>query len=68
MTILYHPRPERWPQFTLRGLLIAVTVSAMLLPWVMAEYRAWQARRDSQPIGIWGIDGDDLVPTVPGSF
>jgi hypothetical protein len=26
MTTLYHPRPERWPQFTLRGLLALVTV------------------------------------------
>jgi hypothetical protein len=26
---LYHPRPERWPQFTLRGLLIATTLSAI---------------------------------------
>ena len=27
---LYHPRPERWPQFTLKGLLIGVTLAALL--------------------------------------
>ena len=30
MTTLYHPRPERWPQFTLRGLLFAVTLTGLV--------------------------------------
>jgi hypothetical protein len=41
---LYHPRPERWPQFSLRGLLVVVTLAGLLMPWAVAEYRAWQAR------------------------
>jgi len=35
MTTLYHPRPERWPQCTL---LVVVTLTALLLPWAVAEY------------------------------
>ena len=34
---LYHPRPERWPQFSLWGLLIVVTLAALLMPWVIVE-------------------------------
>ena len=28
---LYHPRPGRWPQFTLRGLFVLVTVFACIM-------------------------------------
>ena len=45
MTPLYHPRPDRWAQFSLRGLLIAVTLAALLMPWAITEYRAWQQLR-----------------------
>lgn len=45
-TTLYHPRPERWPQFTLRGLLIAVTLTALLMPQLLAEYRRWEAEQE----------------------
>jgi len=38
-TPLYHPRPERWPQFTLRGLLVATVLVALLMPQLVAEYR-----------------------------
>ena len=44
MTALYHPRPERWPQFTLRGLMIAMVLAAVLsatvLPQAIRAYRA----------------------------
>ena len=36
---LYHPRPERWPQFTLRGLLIGLTVLGVLLGWTSAQMK-----------------------------
>jgi len=36
---LYHPRPERWPQFTVKGLLIAVTLAALLMPCLVAAHR-----------------------------
>src|SRR4051812_7921032 len=32
MTALYHPRPNRWPQVSLRGLLTVVTLAALLTP------------------------------------
>jgi hypothetical protein len=50
---LYQPRPERWPQFTLRGLFVVVTLAALLMPWAVAEYRAWQARRAVPPVSIF---------------
>jgi len=49
MTPLYHPRPKRWPQFTLRGLLVVVTLAALLMPWAIAEYRWWREWRDASP-------------------
>ena len=57
MTPLYHPRPERWPQFSLRRLLIATTLTALLLPWAVAEYRAW--------IEIVHVEMSDTEP-LPG--
>ena len=54
---LYHPRPERWPQFSLRGLLVAVTLAALVTAWGVAEYRKWQAAH--QPV-------NDLGPTYLG--
>jgi hypothetical protein len=53
MTTLYHSRPERWPQFTLRGLFVVVTIAALLMPWAVTEYRAWQARQAVPPMSIF---------------
>jgi hypothetical protein len=44
VTTLYHPRRERWPQFTLRGLLVVVTLTALLMPWVKAQHQHWRCR------------------------
>ena len=44
MTPLYYSRPERWPQVSLRGLLVIVTLAALLMPWAMAEYKALKER------------------------
>ena len=41
---LYHPRPERWPQFTLKGLLIAFALAALLMPWTCTQYRYWRIK------------------------
>ena len=42
---LYHPRPERWPQFTLRGLMIVTTLACILAAWVLpgavAAFQEW---------------------------
>ena len=49
MTALYHPRPERWPQVSLRGLLTALTLACVLaatiLPDAIAAFREWSAPR-----------------------
>jgi len=64
MTPFYHPRPERWPQFSLRGLFFATTLAAVLsgtvLPEAVEAIRAW-------------ANPDDLVAAVsrrvpPGSM
>jgi len=44
MTALDKPRPERWPQFSLKGFFVLVTMAALLLPWVVAKYRIEQKR------------------------
>ena len=30
---IYLPRPDRWPQFSVLGLLILIALSAAVLPW-----------------------------------
>jgi hypothetical protein len=68
---LSHPRPERWPQVSLRGLLVIVTLAAALTWWIPAEYQRWQ--RIQQAIWLWerlpGSDpsggNDSLLHDVP---
>ena len=45
MPPIYHPRPERWPQVSLRGLLIVTALVALLMPKLAAEYRGWKRGR-----------------------
>jgi hypothetical protein len=51
MTTLYHAGPERWPQFTLRGPFVLVTLVALLMPWAKAEYRAWHCQSNLRELG-----------------
>ena len=44
MNDLYLPRPERWPQFSLRGMLVVMTLVALGMPSTIAAYRRWHAR------------------------
>jgi hypothetical protein len=43
---LYHPRPDRWPQVSLKGLLVLMTVTCVLaataLPGAVRAYLAWK--------------------------
>ena len=55
MKDLYQPRPERWPQFSLRGLLIVVSLVALSLPWAIEEYLASQ--RHAQRTKFYPLDG-----------
>ena len=36
---IYLPRPERWPQFSVRGLLILIALSAAVMPWALFKYQ-----------------------------
>jgi hypothetical protein len=44
MTFLYHPRPERWPQVSLRGFFVLVTVAGVLC-WVGVQLK-WISDRN----------------------
>lgn len=58
MEHLYKRRPDRWPQMSLKGLLVVVTLSALATAWGAAEHKRheralWKERerkfiRDSQ--------------------
>ena len=53
MEHLYKPRAERWPQFSLRGLLTVVTLAALFMPWAIQQYRAWRPLTlDAEPMSI----------------
>jgi len=61
---LYHPRPDRWPQVSLRGLLIVVALIALSMPWTMAEYRAWTARAQTRK-SVWKYNRSTTISLVP---
>jgi len=65
MNPLFQPRPEHWPRFTLKGLLIVVALSALATFWGIREYNRhqWTERerefiRDSQiyRVPVWDLD------------
>jgi len=64
MTAHYQPRPERWPQFTLRGLLVVVTLvsvlTATVLPSAIATCREWMDPRPSDT--IYNFSGSGPLP------
>jgi hypothetical protein len=39
MTALYHPRTERWPQVSLRGFFVLVTVLGVFLGWLAVQVK-----------------------------
>jgi len=39
MTALYHPRPERWPQVSLKGFFVLVTLLCVFLGWLGVQFR-----------------------------
>src|SRR5881296_2575500 len=53
MTTLYHPRPERWPQVSLRTLFALVFLLAIPLGWLGVQLK-WI--RDRHAASEW-IDG-----------
>ena len=63
MTNLYKPRPERWPQVSLRGLLVLTAVAAILLPSAIATYRAWWNSQTPSPYYV--LDGPQYFAPGP---
>jgi hypothetical protein len=47
MNMLYKPRPERWPQFTLRGLFVLVTILGVFLGWLGVQVKWIKDRREA---------------------
>jgi hypothetical protein len=67
MSRLYHPRPERWPKFSLRGLFVLVTVLGTILGWLGVQVKWIQDRHailERQPAAIVVITG--LEAPAPG--
>jgi hypothetical protein len=52
---------------SLRGLLVAVTLTALLTPWTVTEYRAWQRQSEIRIKAGWfsGPARNPTGPTVP---
>jgi hypothetical protein len=44
MTSIYHPRPERWPQFSLLrvGVILVVLAMLLLVSWLAAALGFWE--------------------------
>jgi len=71
MAPLYHPRPERWPQlrFSLRALFVAVTLAALLMPWVISRCRDdGQSAVPWQMIWIYLEDEDGIASIRSKAF
>ena len=65
---LYHPRPARWPQVSLKGVFVAVTLAAFLTPWVAGEYRAWRTKQALERVLCQpcpSCTGSGMVKSVP---
>jgi hypothetical protein len=60
---LYHPRPERWPQVSLKGLLVLVTVSALIVQAIEIGREHAKARRNACRSIMHRID---IVPSQSG--
>ena len=53
MTTLYKPQPERWPQVSLKGLFVVLTLSAL----VAATYRERpRLVTTPSPIGVFELN------------
>jgi len=64
MTSFYHSRPERWPQFTLKGLLIATTVAAVLSATALPVAIDWLNAPPPSP--YYQMDGGLILDPPPG--
>jgi|SRR6185295_5946962 len=81
MTSLYHPRPERWPQVSLKGFFALVTLVGALcwlgvqMKWIRDRHEAiqWAVRNHLRvgtvrvPTVDGGGDGDE-PPSAPWSI
>jgi len=53
MTPLYHSRPERWPQVSLKGLFALLTIVGIFLGWLTVQLKWIQDRRET--VAKWMI-------------
>jgi hypothetical protein len=73
MTTLYKPRPERWPQFSLRTLFVLVTILSLFfwlgaqVKWIRDrnEAREWIAQRTCKLVRIRTEADSDGQATLP---
>src|SRR5262245_54835771 len=59
---LYHPRPERWPQVSLRGFFMLVTVLGILcwvavqVSWIRSRHRVLNTLTEQHLKGIKDVE------------
>jgi len=70
MTALYHPRPDRWPQVSLKGFFVLVTVFGVWLgvqlKWIRDRHEALRWIDEHRPNASWVIW--EISPPVPGTL
>jgi len=47
MTTVYHPRPQRWPQVSLKGFFVLVTVLGVLFGWLAVQAKWIRDRHEA---------------------
>jgi len=69
MTALYHPRPERWPQFRLMTFFVLVTLLGIALSWVGVQLKWIHDRHEAHKWGIFSEGtGTWSQPLAPWSI
>jgi hypothetical protein len=65
--LLYKPRPERWPQFSLRTFFVLVTILSLFFGWLGAQVKWIRDRNDARKwIADHGVQADIQVEaTLP---
>jgi len=73
MERIYKPRPERWPQFTLRGMFVLVTILGVFFGWLGVQVkwiherraaRIWIAEHQPPPQTSYKMFSRKLLPWV----
>jgi hypothetical protein len=65
MTPLYKPRPERWPQFTLRTFFVLFTLLCVFLGWLGVQVKWIRNRREALEQVSWMVGRPSCPARAP---